>query len=92
MGKGYTAFTLDLHPLLQFDATNTIEVKVDNAFKGAMLPRGRSSDWAHDGGIYRPVQLLLTPQVFIERVADVDADPDLSPAKTAADQRFGGRS
>ena len=42
-----------------------------------MLPRGRSSDWAHDGGIYRPVRLLVTPKVFIESVA-VDAEPDLS--------------
>jgi beta-galactosidase len=41
-----------------------------------MLPRGRSIDWAHDGGIYRPVQLLVTPKVFIARV-DVEAEPDL---------------
>ena len=46
IGKGYTAFTLDLSPLLQYGADNTIEVKVDNAFNEAMLPRGKSSDWA----------------------------------------------
>jgi beta-galactosidase len=80
-GKGYTAFALDLNGLLHYGAMNTIEVKVDNSFNEAMLPRGRSSDWAHDGGIYRPVQLLVTPQVFIERVA-VGADPDLV-SKTA---------
>jgi beta-glucuronidase len=77
VGKGYTAFTLDLGPLLQYGAVNTLEVKVDNAFDERMLPRGRSSDWAHDGGIYRPVQLLVTPKVFIERV-EVDADPDIA--------------
>ena len=49
-----------------------------------MLPRGRSSDWAHDGGIYRPVQLLITPKVFIESAA-VDSDPDSSSAKPALD-------
>jgi beta-galactosidase/beta-glucuronidase len=42
-----------------------------------MLPRGHSSDWAHDGGIFRPVQLLITPKVFVERV-DVEATPNLT--------------
>src|SRR6185312_2702781 len=70
--KGYTAFTLDITPLLKLGTTNTIAVKVDNAFNEHMLPRGRSSDWAHDGGIYRPVRLLITSPLYIERVA-IDA-------------------
>jgi beta-galactosidase len=60
--------------------TGSIEsplVRVDNAFNEHMVPRGRSSDWAHDGGIYRPVQLLITPKTFVERV-DVEALPDLA--------------
>lgn len=73
--KGYTAFTLDIGPLLRRDRPNSLAVRVDNAFNQHMLPRGRSSDWAHDGGIYRPVQLLLAPAAFIEQV-DVDAVPD----------------
>ncbi len=77
VGKGYTAFTLDIGRLLRYGASNTLEVRVDNGFKEDMLPRGRSSDWAHDGGIYRPVRLLVTPKVFVERIA-VDADPDLA--------------
>ena len=79
--KGYTAFAFDITPLLRFGQPNTVVVKVNNAFDEAMLPRGRSSDWTHDGGIYRPVSLLVTPKVFIERV-DVEAVPDLQ-AKTA---------
>ena len=47
-----------------------------------MLPRGRSSDWAHDGGIFRPVQLLITPKTFVERV-DIDAVADLSSKEAA---------
>ena len=54
-----------------------LAVRVDNTFNEAMLPRGRSSDWAHDGGIHRPVRLLVTPRVFIERM-DVDAEPDIA--------------
>ena len=75
--KGYTAFMLDITHLLRRGSSNTIAVRVDNAFNGNMLPRGRSSDWAHDGGIYRPVQLLITPKTFVERV-DVEAVPDLA--------------
>ncbi len=80
--KGYTAFTLDISHLLRYGAANEILVRVDNSFDDAMLPRGRSSDWTHDGGIYRPVQLLVTPPVYIERL-DVDAEP-AADGKTAA--------
>ena len=74
-GKGYTAFAFEISSLLRFGRTNTVAVRVENDFNEAMLPRGRSSDWTHDGGIYRPVRLLVTPKVFIERV-DVDAIPE----------------
>lgn len=83
VGKGYTAFLLDLWPGLRFGERNALAVRVDNSFNESMLPRGRSSDWAHDGGIYRPVWLHVTPKVFIESVA-VDAEPDLSAGSAAA--------
>jgi beta-galactosidase len=75
--KPYTPFTCDTGGLLAPDRPNVLVVRVDNSFNEHMLPRGRSSDWAHDGGIYRPVTLLVTPAVFVERV-DVDALPDLT--------------
>jgi beta-galactosidase len=75
--KGYTAFVLDITHLLRLGRSNTIAVRVDNAFNDHMLPRGRSSDWAHDGGIYRPVQLLITPKTFVESV-NIEALPDLA--------------
>jgi len=74
-GKGYTTFAFEITPHVRFGAANAVVVRVENDFSPAMLPRGRSSDWTHDGGIYRPVSLLVTPQVFIERV-DVDAIPE----------------
>jgi len=73
--KGYTAFTLDLTHLLRWGAQNTVAVRVDNAYNQHMLPRGESSDWATDGGIYRPVQLLITPKTFVEQLI-VEAIPD----------------
>ena len=75
--KGYTAFTLDVTKLAHAGKPNLLVVQVDNSFNEHMLPRGRSSDWAHDGGIYRPVKLLSTGSVFIERL-DVDASIDWS--------------
>ncbi len=74
--KGYTAFQLDISPLLRFGERNVLLVKVDNSFREEMLPRGRSYDWAADGGITRPVNLYVTPPVFLE-YARVDAEPDL---------------
>jgi beta-galactosidase len=78
--KGYTAFACDITAFLHPAGKNVLVVMVDSSFDENMLPRGRSSDWAPDGGIYRPVHLLITPKVYVERV-DVDAIPDLA-AKT----------
>ena len=75
--KGYTAFVLDITHLLRWGSSNTISVRVDSVFNGNMLPRGRSSDWAHDGGIYRPVQLLVTTKTFVERL-ELEGVPDLA--------------
>jgi len=72
--KGYTAFTLDVAHLLHPGSRNSLVVRVDNSFNEHMLPRGRSSDFPHDGGIFRPVQLLVTPATFVEQL-DVEALP-----------------
>ena len=85
LGKGYTAFQFDITAALRPGA-NVIAVRVDNAFNPAMLPRNNSYDWAEDGGITRPVSLLVTPLVFIERV-DVDALPDLESGRAQLDVR-----
>jgi len=81
VGKGYTAFALDITALLEFGRRNTVAVRVDNSFTTAMLPRDNSYDWTPDGGITRPVRLIVTAPVYIECVW-VDAVPD--PAGTAA--------
>ena len=73
--KGYTAFAFDISHLLRHGLPNSLVVRVDNSFNEHMLPRGRSSDFPHDGGIFRPVQLLITPQAFVEQL-HVEALPD----------------
>ena len=76
IGKGYTAFTCDLSPHLQYGTSNELVVRVDNSISDTTLPRMKSFDWANDGGLIRPVQLLVTPQLFTERL-EIDAFPDL---------------
>ena len=90
VGKGYTAFALDISGLLAFGGLNAVAVRVDNAFSPDMLPRNDSYDWTPDGGITRPVRLIVTPPVYIERLW-VDAVPELPAGPTAAD-RDGRRS
>jgi beta-galactosidase len=75
-GKGYTAFrSREISGDLKPGAENLLEVRVDNSFTDAMLPRSHSSDWAHDGGIYRPVHLLVLPKAHLIDVS-IDAWPD----------------
>lgn len=76
-GKGYTAFrSRELSALgLKPGADNVVEVRVDNSFTDAMLPRSHSSDWAHDGGIYRPVHLLVLPKGHLDGLT-VEAWPE----------------
>ena len=76
IGKGYTAFALDISALLEPGHRNTVAVRVDNSFSATMLPRSDSYDWTPDGGITRPVRLIVTPPVYIESLW-VDAVPDL---------------
>jgi len=76
IGKGYTAFVLDITGLLQFGGRNIIAVRADNSFAPNMLPRGNSYDWTPDGGITRPVSLIVTPPIYLEH-AWIDASPDL---------------
>ena len=87
-GKGYTAFqTHELSSALKPGADNVLEVRVDNSFTDAMLPRSHSSDWAHDGGIYRPVRLLVLPKANIG--VSIEAWPDnASGAQFSASASF----
>ncbi len=80
--KGYTAFSLDIAAAVIPARTNLVIVKVDNSFDQHMLPRGNSYDWTPDGGIIRPVSLLVSPETLIERV-DVDAQPDLAAGRAS---------
>lgn len=78
--KGYTAFFIDLTEAIKVKDINTLTVWVNNDFDDKMLPRGKSYDWAADGGIIRPVSLHISEKTFIGRVA-IHSEPDLNNHK-----------
>ena len=75
IGKGYTAFAIDITAGLEYGRHNTVVVRVDNSFTTTMLPRDNSYDWTPDGGITRPARLIVTSPVYLECIW-VDAVPD----------------
>jgi beta-galactosidase len=60
---GFTAFCYELTPYLHFGATNELRVQVDNSHQEDVPPL--SGDFNVDGGIYRPVHLIVTDPVCI---------------------------
>lgn len=56
---GYTAFHADLTRYLQYGRENKLSIYVNNCF----LPNSR---WYTGGGLYRDVQMLLSPKTYIK--------------------------
>ena len=76
LGKGYTPFSFDITPYLDFSGPNNqIEVHTSNAYTDKALPYKRSFDWSNDGGIYRSVRLHVSGKYAI---CYVHATPQVS--------------
>jgi beta-galactosidase len=60
---GFTAFCYELTPHLHFGAANDLRVQVDNSHQEDVPPL--SGDFNIDGGLYRPVQLIVTDAVCV---------------------------
>jgi len=60
---GVTAFCYELTPQLHFGQANEIRVQTDNSHQEDVPPL--SGDFNVDGGIYRPVHLIVTDPVCI---------------------------
>jgi beta-galactosidase len=65
---GYTPFSFDLTPHLQFDADNVLTVEVDSTERADIPPFGNQIDYLTFGGIYREVALRIVPATFIENI------------------------
>ena len=60
---GFTAFTFEITPYVEFNKNNSLVVVVSNAYQNDILPT--SSEINLYGGIYRDVELIVTEQTTI---------------------------
>jgi beta-galactosidase len=65
---GYTPFSFDLTPHLDFDGENVLAVDVDSTERADIPPFGYEIDYLTFGGLYREVWLRIVPQTFIENI------------------------
>jgi beta-galactosidase len=65
---GYTPFSFDLTPHLDFDSDNVLVVEVDSTERADIPPFGHQIDYLTFGGIYREVALRIVSSTFIENI------------------------
>jgi beta-galactosidase len=65
---GYTPFSFDLTPHLNWNGPNVLAVEVDSTERADIPPFGGEIDYLTFGGIYREVALRIVPPVFIENL------------------------
>ncbi|HTZ89895.1 MAG TPA: glycoside hydrolase family 2 TIM barrel-domain containing protein [Alloacidobacterium sp.] len=65
---GYTPFSFELTPHLNFDGDNVLAVDVDSTERPDIPPFGYQIDYLTFGGIYREVSLRVVPATFIESI------------------------
>ena len=65
---GYTPFSLDLTPHLNWNGDNVLAVELDSSERPDIPPFGGNIDYLTFGGIYREVSLRVVPNEYIENV------------------------
>ncbi len=65
---GYTPFSFELTPHLDFGGGNVLVVDVDSRERPDIPPFGYEIDYLTFGGIYREVSLRIVPATFIENI------------------------
>jgi len=65
---GYTPFSFELTPHLNWRGDNVLAVEVDSTERKDIPPFGGEIDYLTFGGMYRDVTLRVVPNVFIENV------------------------
>jgi beta-galactosidase len=65
---GYTPFSFDLTPHINFNGENVLAVDVDSTERPDIPPFGHQIDYLTFGGIYREVSLRIVPGAFIENI------------------------
>jgi beta-galactosidase len=65
---GYTPFSFELTPHLDFEGENVLAVDLDSTERPDIPPFGYEIDYLTFGGIYREVSLRAVPASFIENI------------------------
>jgi beta-galactosidase len=65
---GYTPFSFDLTPHVDFNGDNVLVVDLDSSERADIPPFGYEIDYLTFGGIYREVSLRIVPSTFIENI------------------------
>ena len=65
---GYTPFSFELTPHLDWSGNNVLAVAVDSTERPDIPPFGYEIDYLTFGGIYREVSLRVVPASFIENI------------------------
>lgn len=84
---GFTAFTFEITEALRYGEQNYLRVAVSNDMRSDMLPLSSNTDIC--GGIYRDVELLVTPKVAISPLF-YSSDGILVEQQVANEQRASG--
>jgi beta-galactosidase len=65
---GYTPFSFELTPYLDWSGDNVLSVNLDSTERSDIPPFGYEIDYLTFGGIYREVWLRIVPGTFIDNV------------------------
>jgi beta-galactosidase len=77
---GYTSFTFDLTPYIDWSGTNTLKVYADNTHQ-------LNSRWYSGSGIYRPVWLIVADPVHVAHWGVYITTPEISDDSSTANIR-----
>ena len=65
---GYTPFSFELTPHLDFDGENVLVLELDSTERADIPPFGYEIDYLTFGGLYREVALRIVPKTYIENI------------------------
>lgn len=60
IGNGYNKLNIDITRFLNFGKQNKLTIAVCNDFGKNKVPHANSFDWSNDGGLIRPVKLIVS--------------------------------
>jgi beta-glucuronidase len=81
IGDGFDKFFVSLKGKLDYGKENTITVAVNNDYGRNKVPFGSSFDWPNDGGIIRPVAIIVSDK---PAAAYIHTEPKLNLADSSA--------